>query len=103
MEGTMLELKVRKIGNSLGVVLPKEAVSRLQAGEGDRLFLIEGPEGAYQLTPYDPAFAKKMEQAENIIGRYRNTLDTLSQWLNLSGSTSANPPRYTIVFSPSME
>ena len=38
----MLELKVRKIGNSLGVVLPKEAVSRLRAGEGDRLFLIEG-------------------------------------------------------------
>ena len=55
------------------------AVSRLQAGEGDRLFLIEGPEGAYQLTRYDPAFAKKMEQAENIIGRYRNTLHTLSK------------------------
>ena len=38
----MLELKVRKIGNSLGVVLPKEAASRLKADEGDRLFLIEG-------------------------------------------------------------
>ena len=51
---SMLELKVRKIGNSLGVVLPKEAVSRLHADEGDRLFLIEGPNGVYQLTPYDP-------------------------------------------------
>ena len=49
----MLELKVRKIGNSLGVVLPKEAISRLRAGDGDRLFLVEGPNGAYQLTPYD--------------------------------------------------
>lgn len=61
------------------VVLPKEAVSRLNAGEGDRLFLIEGPNGAYQLTPYDPAFEKKMKQAEDIIGRYRNTLHTLSK------------------------
>ena len=58
----MLELKVRKIGNSLGVVLPKEAVNRLQAEEGDRLFLIDGPDGAYRLTPYDPAFEKKMKK-----------------------------------------
>jgi putative addiction module antidote len=75
----MIELKVRKIGNSLGVVLPKEAVGRLKAGEGDRLFLIETPNGAYQLTPYDPAFEKKMEKAEDIIGRYRNTLHALSK------------------------
>ena len=75
----MLQLKVRKIGNSLGVVLPKEAVSRLRAGEGDRLFLIEGPNGAYQLTPYDPSFEKKMEKSEQIIGRYRNTLHVLAK------------------------
>ena len=75
----MLELKVRRIGNFLGVVLTKEAVSRLHAGDGDRLFLIEAPDGAYQLTPYHPAFAKKMEKAEEIIGRYRNTLHALSR------------------------
>jgi putative addiction module antidote len=75
----MLELKLRKIGNSLGVVLPKEAVTRLKADEGDRLFLIEAPNGAYQLTPYDPAFEKKMKKAEDLIGRYRNTLHTLSK------------------------
>jgi putative addiction module antidote len=75
----MLELKLRKIGNSLGVVLPKEAVGRLRAVEGDRLFLIEAPDGAYQLTPYDPAFEKKMEKAEEIIGRYRNTLHSLAK------------------------
>jgi putative addiction module antidote len=75
----MVELKVRKIGNSLGVVLPRAAVSRLGADEGDRLFLIEGPDGAYQLTPYDPAFVKKMKKAEDIIGRYRNTLHALSK------------------------
>jgi len=75
----MLELKVRKIGNSLGVVLPKEALRRLRATDGDRLFLIEGPNGGYQLTPYDPAFEKKMQKAEDIIGRYRNTLHALSK------------------------
>jgi putative addiction module antidote len=75
----MIELKVRKIGNSLGVVLPKEAVSRLHAGEGDRLFLIEGPSGAYHLTPYDPVFEKKMATAEGIMGRYRNTLHALAK------------------------
>jgi putative addiction module antidote len=75
----MLELKIRKIGNSLGLVLPKEAVSRLGAGEGDRLFLIEGPAGSYQLTPHDPTFEKKMKKAADIIGRYRNTLHALSK------------------------
>jgi antitoxin component of MazEF toxin-antitoxin module len=52
----MIELKVRKFGNSPGVVLPKEVISRLRTGEGERLFLIEAPDGIYQLTPYDPAF-----------------------------------------------
>lgn len=75
----MLELKVRKIGNSLGVVLPKEAINRLHADEGDRLFLIEGPGSVYQLTPYDPVFEKKMKKAEGIIRRYRNTLHALSK------------------------
>jgi len=75
----MLELKLRKIGNSLGVVLPKEAVNRLRADDGDRLFLIEGPDGSYQLTPYDPAFEKKMKKAEDIISRYRNNLHALSK------------------------
>lgn len=75
----MVELKVRKIGNSLGVVLPKEVVSRLRADEGDRLFLIEAPNGAYQLTVHDPAFEKKMKKAGDIIARYRNTLHVLSK------------------------
>jgi|HubBroStandDraft_4_1064222.scaffolds.fasta_scaffold231800_3 putative addiction module antidote len=75
----VMELKVRKIGNSLGVVLPKEAVRRLKADEGDRLFLVEGPEGAYQLTAYDPTFEKKMKKAEEIVRRYRNTLHALTK------------------------
>jgi putative addiction module antidote len=75
----MLELKVRKFGNSLGVVLPKEVINRLRTGDGERLFLIEAADGDYRLTPYDPAFEKKMEKAEDIIDRYRNTLHTLAK------------------------
>ncbi len=75
----MVELKVRKFGNSLGVVLPKEVISRLRTGDGERLFLIEAPDGTYRLTPYDPAFEQKMNTAEDIISRYRNTLHTLAK------------------------
>jgi len=75
----MVALKLRKIGNSLGVVLPQEVVNRLGADEGDRLFLIEGADTSYQLTAYDPAFEKKMRKAEDIIRRYRNTLRELAK------------------------
>lgn len=75
----MVELKVRKFGNSMGVVLPKEVLQRLQSAEGERLFLTESPDGAYRLTPYDPAFDKKMAAAEGILRRYRNTLRALSK------------------------
>ena len=75
----MVELKLRKFGNSLGVVLPKEVINRLHASDGERLFLIEAPDGGYHLTPYDPGFEKKMEKADDIIGRYRNTLHVLAK------------------------
>ena len=75
----MVELKVRKFGNSFGVILPKEVISRLQTGDGEKLFLIEGAAGDYRLTPYDPAFGKKMEKAEEIMSRYRNALRALAK------------------------
>jgi putative addiction module antidote len=75
----MVELKVRRFGNSLGVVLPKEVISRLQTSDGAPLFLIEASDGGYRLTPYDPAFEKKMTKAADIISRYRNTLHVLAK------------------------
>ena len=75
----MVELKVRKFGNSLGVVLPKEVIKRLQTGDGQALFLIEAADGGYQLTPFDPGFEKKMAKADDIISRYRNTLHVLAK------------------------
>ncbi|MBV8447171.1 MAG: hypothetical protein JO357_16215 [Hyphomicrobiales bacterium] len=75
----MVKLKVRKFGNSLGVVLPKEVISRLSMKDGGQLYLSETSEGGYRLTPYDPSFGEKMAQAEDIISRYRNTLSVLAQ------------------------
>ena len=52
---------------------------RLQTGDGKPLFLIESPDGTYRLTPYDPAFERKMAKAEDIIGRYQNALHKLAK------------------------
>lgn len=75
----MVELKVRKIGNSLGVVLPKEVIARLNTEAGAQLFLTEAPDGGYHLVPYDPEFEEKMAKAEDIMRRYRDTLHILAQ------------------------
>jgi putative addiction module antidote len=75
----MVALKIRKVGNSLGLVLPKEVVSRLHTGEGQEVFLLEGPNNTYRITPFDPAFEKKMAKAEEIMTRYRNTLHSLAK------------------------
>jgi len=76
---TMVELKVRKFGNSLGVILPKEVIQRLGAAEGERVLLIETPEGTFRLTPPNPEFEKKMSKAQDIMDRYRNTLRVLAK------------------------
>ncbi len=75
----MVELKVRKFGNSLGVVLPKEVIGRLKTEDGAALYLVEAPDGGYRLVPHDPGFEAKMAKAEDIISRYRNALHVLAQ------------------------
>jgi putative addiction module antidote len=75
----MLRVKVRKFGNSLGIVLPKEVLKRLHAGDGQPLFLIEATGGAYRLTPYDPEFERQMEIAEQGMTAFRNTLHALAK------------------------
>jgi putative addiction module antidote len=74
----MLALKVVQVGNSLGFVLPKEAVGRLRIEKGDVVFLTESPEG-YRLTPYDPAFEQQMVAARKIMRRRRNALRELAK------------------------
>ena len=74
----VIELKVRKLGNSLGAVLPREALDRLKVGEGERLFLTETPDG-YRITPYDPEFEKQFDLVEEGMSAYRNTLRALAK------------------------
>jgi putative addiction module antidote len=73
-----MELKVRKVGNSLGVLLPREVVARLQVGEGDSLALTEGG-GGYRLSAYDPDVARQVEVGKRVMRRYRNTLRELAK------------------------
>lgn len=75
----MLDLKIRKVGNSLGVVLPREAVRRMNVAEGDTVYLTEAPGGGYRITAFEPDFEEKMEKAKRIMNRYRNTLRTLAK------------------------
>jgi putative addiction module antidote len=75
----VVEVKLRKIGNSVGVVLPKEALARLNAGEGDSLFLTEGIDGGLRVTSQSPEFARKMKAFESISRRYRNALRELAK------------------------
>ena len=75
----MPAVKLRKIGNCCGVVLPKEVLGRLRVKEGDRLFLTESADGAYRITPYDPEFERQMKLAEEGMARYRNTLRALAE------------------------
>jgi len=79
LEGVMLDLKVRKVGNSLGITLPQEALKRLHLKDGDKVFLVEAPDGSYRITSYDPEFEKQMKLAEEGMGRYRNTLRALAK------------------------
>lgn len=74
-----IETKVRKIGNSLGIVLPKEALNAMKVEEGATLYLTEAPENAMRITPEKPGFEEKMEIAESLMRRYRNALRELAK------------------------
>ncbi|MEI6494158.1 MAG: AbrB/MazE/SpoVT family DNA-binding domain-containing protein [Verrucomicrobiota bacterium] len=71
--------KVRKIGNSLGIVLPKEALQTLRVEEGATLFLTEAPKSSLTITPERPGFDEAMRVAEAGMNRYRNALRELAK------------------------
>ena len=74
-----LELKVRKIGNSLGIVLPKEALAHLKVEEGDALTISEASESSLRLSPHSSAVAQQLAVVEDVMKRYRNTLRELAK------------------------
>lgn len=74
-----IELKIRKIGNSMGVVLPKEALAHLKVAEGQAIYLTEAPDGSFRVTSGDRDFNKTMEVFADLSRRYRNALRELAK------------------------
>jgi putative addiction module antidote len=75
----VLELKLRKIGNSVGVVLPKEVLTHLKAKEGDTVCITDAADGSLRIGPSNGEFRKQMDAAESVIRRYRRALRELAK------------------------
>jgi putative addiction module antidote len=73
-----IPVKITRIGNSAGLILPKELLARLRAGVGDTLYVTEAPDGI-RITAADPSFAEKMAVAERIMREDRDILRELAK------------------------
>lgn len=73
-----MKIKITTIGNSAGVILPKELLARLRLGKGDALYALETPDGI-RLTAFDPELAAQMEVAEEVMREDRQVLHKLAQ------------------------
>jgi len=73
-----MKLKITAIGNSAGVILPKELLARLRLEKGDELYAAELPDGI-KLMPYDPKLAEQMKVAERVMRKDRNVLRKLAK------------------------
>ena len=71
-------LKIRKIGTSLGIVLPKDLLTELGVREGDTLYPVRTPDGV-SLSPYDPEFAEILEDSRDYMRRHRNAMRELAK------------------------
>ena len=71
-------LKLTQIGNSIGVILPKEVLANLKLNKGESIFLTETPDG-YAVTPHDPVFEQQMSEAQQIMKKRRAVLRELAK------------------------
>lgn len=74
----MHTLKLTQIGNSVGVILPKEVLARLKVTKGDTLHVTETPDG-FALTPYDPSFDEQVALGREFMRDYRDTFRALAK------------------------
>ena len=72
-------LQIRKIGNSVGLILPKDLLARLKLAEGDKLHVVEQSGSSFRLVPHDPHFDKAMKIARKGMATYRNALAELAK------------------------
>lgn len=74
-----MKLEIKKIGNSTGLILPKELLARLNLQQGQWVYVTELPDGGIRLTPYDPDFEKAMAVVDDLMVEYRDTLKALAK------------------------
>ena len=73
-----MKLKLRVVGTSRGIIVPKEMLIRLRVKEDDALFAVETPEG-YLLTPYDPQVERQMKLGREFMAKYRDAFRALAK------------------------
>lgn len=74
----MQTLKLTQIGNSVGVILPKEMLARMKLEKGDSVFVTDTPDG-FMLSPYDPEVAEQLAAGRDFMREYRNTFHALAK------------------------
>jgi len=73
-----MEIKLRKVGNSVAMIVPKQVRQKMGVKEGDTLYLTETPDG-YRISPYDPEFSRQMELARKVQAKHRAALHELAK------------------------
>lgn len=71
-------LKLTQIGNSVGVILPKEVLAAMKLGKGQSVYLTEAPDG-FRVTPYDPTLEEQLNLGREFMGEYRDTFHALAK------------------------
>lgn len=74
-----MKIEIKKIGNSTGVILPKELLAQLGLAQGDMLYVTKTAEGGVKLEPHDPEFERGMEIARKAMRKYKNVLTELAK------------------------
>ena len=74
-----MKIEIKKIGNSDGVILPRELMQRLDLKRGQQLHIVELAGGGFQALPYDADFEQTMEIADKLMDEYRDTLAALAK------------------------
>lgn len=75
----MFALKLTQVGNSVGVLLPKEALAKLGVQKGDTLYLVDAPGGDMRLSAYSPGVAEEIALGEEFMDEYRDTFRALAK------------------------
>jgi putative addiction module antidote len=74
-----MKIEIKRVGNSDGLILPRDFMQRLDLKRGQQMYITELPGGGFQVLPYDPDFEKTMEIADEVMDEYRDTLAALAK------------------------